>query len=117
MSIRLKRSLKTYAAKAGTVNETGSVAAAWPGSGQCIRSDGVLPAWRAGERRLTEMRDAVRYVLFYDSGDLSLAVEHFPAHKARLDEFDARGDLLMVGTFGDPVKQGSMAIFTTRELP
>jgi len=45
----------------------------------------------------------------------SRAPAQFPAHKARLDEFHARGDLLMVGTFGDPQTQGSMAIFRTRE--
>ncbi len=60
---------------------------------------------------------SVKYVLFYESADdvLSKAPAHFPAHKARLDDFHARGDLLMVGTFGDPQEEGSMAIFTTRE--
>ena len=38
----------------------------------------------------------------------------FPAHKARLDEFHAAGDLLMVGTFGDIAKEGSMAVFAAR---
>jgi uncharacterized protein len=59
----------------------------------------------------------VKYVLFYESADdvLSKAPAYFPAHSARLDEFQAAGTLLMVGTFGDPQKEGSMAIFTTRE--
>jgi uncharacterized protein len=59
----------------------------------------------------------VKYVVLYASADdvASKAPAHFPAHKARLDEFHARGDLLMVGTFGDPQTQGSMAIFRTRE--
>jgi len=58
----------------------------------------------------------LKYVLFYASADdvLSRAPAHFPAHKARLDEFHSRGDLLMVGTFGDPQEQGSMAIFPSR---
>jgi uncharacterized protein YciI len=58
----------------------------------------------------------VKHVLLYDSAPdvLSKAPAHFPAHKARLDEFHARGTLLMVGTFGDPQAEGSMAIFTTR---
>ena len=58
----------------------------------------------------------MKYVLFYESADdvLSRAPAHFPAHKARLDEFHSRGDLLMVGTFGDPQEQGSMAIFPSR---
>ena len=56
-------------------------------------------------------------VLLYESADdvLTKAPPVFPAHKARLDEFVARGVLLMVGTFGDPQAEGSMAIFTTRE--
>jgi hypothetical protein len=60
---------------------------------------------------------AVRHVVLYASAPdvLSRAPAHFPAHKARLDEFHARGELLLVGTFGDPQEQGSMAIFTTRE--
>jgi uncharacterized protein YciI len=58
----------------------------------------------------------MKHVLFYDSAPdvLSKAPLHFPAHKARLDEFHAHGTLLMVGAFGDPQKEGSMAIFTTR---
>jgi uncharacterized protein YciI len=59
----------------------------------------------------------MRYVLFYESADdvASRAPPHFPAHQARLDEFHASGTLLMVGTFGNPQEEGSMAIFTTRE--
>jgi hypothetical protein len=39
-------------------------------------------------------------VLFYDGNDdiPRTAPPHFPAHKARVDEFHARGDLLLVGT-------------------
>jgi uncharacterized protein len=60
---------------------------------------------------------ATKYVLFYTSADdvVNRAPAHFPAHRARLDEFHARGTLLAVGTFGDPQEQGSMGIFTTRE--
>ncbi len=39
---------------------------------------------------------------------------HFPAHRAYLDDFSARGTLLMVGAFGD-YQEGAMAVFTTRE--
>jgi uncharacterized protein YciI len=58
----------------------------------------------------------MKAVLFYESADdvASKAPPHFPAHVARLQEFAARGELLMVGTFGDPQAEGSMAIFTTR---
>jgi uncharacterized protein len=59
----------------------------------------------------------MKYVLFYESGDdvATNAPPHFPAHRVRLQEFHARGDLLMVGTFGDPQNEGSMSIFTSRE--
>jgi uncharacterized protein len=40
---------------------------------------------------------------------------HFPAHQARYQEDVDAGTLLMIGTFGDPQKEGSMSIFTTRE--
>jgi hypothetical protein len=43
------------------------------------------------------------------------APAYFPAHKSRLDEFHARGELLMVGTFGDPQTEGSMSIFASRQ--
>ena len=46
---------------------------------------------------------------------MNKAPAHFPAHQARLQEFHGRGEILMVGTFGDPQEQGSMAIFPTRE--
>jgi len=59
----------------------------------------------------------VKYVVLYESADdvLTTAPLHFAAHKRRLEEFHARGEILMVGTFGDPVSQGSMGIFPTRE--
>lgn len=59
----------------------------------------------------------MKYVMFYDSGEdvASKAPAHFPAHRARIGDFHARGTLLMIGTFGDPQKEGSMAVFTTRE--
>jgi uncharacterized protein YciI len=59
----------------------------------------------------------LKYVLFYESADdvVSKAPAQFPAHKALLDEFHARGDLLMVGTFANPQEEGSMSIFRTRE--
>jgi uncharacterized protein YciI len=56
-------------------------------------------------------------VVLYESADdvAGRAPEHFPAHRARLGEFHAAGDLIMVGTFGDPQAEGSMAIFGSRD--
>ena len=60
-------------------------------------------------------------VSFYDA-DPGAGPEHFqklvetyPRHRAYLDEFSKSGDVLMIGTFGDPASQGSMAIFRSRE--
>ena len=59
----------------------------------------------------------MKYVVLYESADdvLTTAPVHYPAHTDRLDDFHRRGEILMVGTFGDPVNEGSMAIFPTRE--
>ncbi|MFO0694184.1 MAG: YciI family protein [Polyangiales bacterium] len=38
----------------------------------------------------------------------------FPGHRARLDEFHARGVLLMAGPIGKPPK-GALGVFTSRE--
>ncbi len=45
---------------------------------------------------------------------LAKAREHFPAHRARIDEFHQRGVLLMVGPFANPA-EGAMGIFSSRE--
>jgi uncharacterized protein YciI len=60
---------------------------------------------------------AMKYVLLYRSAAdvLETAPVHYPAHRARVDAFHARGDLELIGTFADPVKDGSMAIFAGRE--
>jgi uncharacterized protein YciI len=56
------------------------------------------------------------WVLLYESADdvYETAPVHFPAHRTRLDEFRRRGELLLVGTFGDPRAEGSMSVFRTR---
>jgi uncharacterized protein YciI len=57
------------------------------------------------------------HVVFYETNPDAVALipEQYPAHRARVDEFHARGELVMVGTFGDPITEGSMAVFRTRE--
>jgi uncharacterized protein len=59
----------------------------------------------------------MKYVLFYYSADdvRAKAPLHFPAHQARYEKFHVRGDLLMLGTFADPQRDGSMAVFRTRQ--
>ena len=60
---------------------------------------------------------SAKYVLLYESADdvIEKAPVHYGAHSERLDRFHREGRLLMVGPFGDPQAEGSMAIFTTRE--
>ncbi len=60
-------------------------------------------------------------VSFYDA-DPDAGPEHFqrlvetyPRHRAYLDAFAEGGEVLMIGTFGDPASQGSMAVFRSRE--
>lgn len=60
---------------------------------------------------------AVLCVALYatDPGHLDRIPEVYPVHQAYLQEFAAGGELLMVGPFGDPATQGSMALFRSRE--
>ena len=60
---------------------------------------------------------STKYVVLYESSDNvhEKAPAHFPAHSERIQEFRSRGTLLMVGAFGDPQAEGSMAIFTSRD--
>ena len=58
----------------------------------------------------------MKIVMFYEMapGAMSRLMNHFPAHRARLDEFHARGVLLAAGPLGNP-PQSAMGIFTTKE--
>jgi uncharacterized protein YciI len=58
----------------------------------------------------------MKFVMFYESDleKLPLARVHYLAHRARLEEFHARGTLLMAGPFTDP-KDGAIGIFTSRQ--
>ena len=59
----------------------------------------------------------MKYVMTYRAVEdfLLLAQENYPAHSARVEEFARRGDLLMVGTFDEPMNGEAMGVFTTRE--
>ena len=46
---------------------------------------------------------------------LPLAQQNGPAHVARLQEFAARGVLLMAGPLDEPMNGDALAVFTTRE--
>ena len=58
----------------------------------------------------------MKTVVFYDMapGALAKLKDHFPAHRARLDAFHARGVLIGAGPLGNP-PEGAMAIFSARE--
>ena len=58
----------------------------------------------------------MKIVSFYDMapGALANVMTHFPEHRARLEEFYKRGDLVAAGPLGSP-PEGAMAIFNSRE--
>ena len=58
----------------------------------------------------------MKIVMFYElaADGMSKVMENFPGHRSRLDEFHARGVLLMAGPLGNP-PEGALGIFTTRE--
>jgi uncharacterized protein YciI len=55
-------------------------------------------------------------VSFYTvaAGQFDRVREVYPRHRAYLDEFARGGQIVMIGTFADPVADGSMAIFRSR---
>jgi uncharacterized protein YciI len=59
----------------------------------------------------------MKAVVFYEPADdvAARAPAHFPAHRARWQEFAGRGELLMIGPFANAQEDGAMGIFTTRE--
>ena len=58
----------------------------------------------------------MKVLMFYETNadGLPLVRQHFPAHRARLDEFKKRGVLLMAGPYGNP-PVGALGVFTSRE--
>jgi uncharacterized protein len=58
----------------------------------------------------------MKIVMFYElaADGMSKVMENFAAHRARLDDFHARGVLLMAGPLGSP-PEGALGIFTTRD--
>ena len=59
----------------------------------------------------------MKYVMTYRAVEdfLPLAQQHYPAHAERVREFAGRGDLLMVGTFDEPMDGAAMGVFSSRE--
>ena len=57
------------------------------------------------------------FVTFYstDPAKFPLVPEVYPRHRAYLDEFATGGEIWMIGTFGNPATEGSMAIFRSRD--
>jgi uncharacterized protein len=59
----------------------------------------------------------VKYVLLYESAEnvAENAPVHAAAHREHWRPFRDRGELLLIGPFGDPQTQGAMAVFSTRQ--
>ncbi len=58
----------------------------------------------------------MKTIMFYElaGGGPEKIQQNFAAHRKRLDEFHARGVLLMAGPYGNP-PEGAIGIFTTGE--
>ena len=58
----------------------------------------------------------MKVLMFYEvtPDGLQKAREHYAGHRARLDEFHARGVLLMAGPYGSP-PAGALGVFTSRD--
>jgi uncharacterized protein len=58
----------------------------------------------------------MKFVMLYETDleKLPLARQYYPGHRAKLDEFHARGTLLMAGPYANPA-DGAIAIFTSKE--
>lgn len=56
-------------------------------------------------------------VSFYDMADGAMAriPEVYPRHRAYLDAFASNGELLLIGPFTDPVRDGALSVFTSRD--
>jgi uncharacterized protein YciI len=59
----------------------------------------------------------VYFVTFYaaEPAQFHRMPEVYPRHRAYLDEFALGGEIWLIGTFGDPSTEGSMAIFRSRD--
>jgi uncharacterized protein len=59
----------------------------------------------------------VKYVLLYESAEdvAEKAPLHAAAHREHWHPFHERGELLLIGPFGEPQSQGAMAVFSSRE--
>ena len=58
----------------------------------------------------------MKYIVFYEVSPeaMTSVMTHFSAHRARLDDFHARGLVIGAGPLGNP-PEGAMGIFSTRE--
>jgi uncharacterized protein YciI len=46
---------------------------------------------------------------------MAQTMQVYPRHKARVDEFVAAGKIVAIGTFENPMANGSMGIFSSKE--
>jgi len=56
----------------------------------------------------------MEFVVFYATKDPSRLSEVYPRHHAYVEQFAQDGGLLAIGTFDDPVANGAMAVFESR---
>ena len=79
-------------------------------------TDGRMAAESPGRRPPTTL-GRMYAVSFYTvaAGQSDRIQEVYPRHRAYLDEFARTGQIAMIGTFADPLADGSMAIFRSHD--
>jgi uncharacterized protein YciI len=73
----------------------------------------VLPSSRSPTQRSRHMLAVIRYDV--QAEQASRLQEVYPRHRAYLEGFAESGDLLLIGTLEDPIKNGSLAVFRTKD--
>jgi uncharacterized protein YciI len=58
----------------------------------------------------------MKAVIFYETSNVPMEriMEIYPMHKNLVDEFCKNGKLIAIGTFANPVEDGSMGVFTDK---
>jgi uncharacterized protein YciI len=55
----------------------------------------------------------MKAVVFYQTADVPMEkiMEVYPRHKQLVDEFSKEGKIIAIGTFANPIDDGSMGVF------
>ena len=56
----------------------------------------------------------MKAVVFYETSNVPMEkiMEVYPMHKQLVDDFHKQGKIIAIGTFANPIEDGSMGVFT-----